>query len=183
MPQVSTYIGIALYSTAGFPCQLAIVLSNHKDYKTIELCGTVIETVNGWVESWRESGRSPAVFEPYLKLEGILNVGKVNKPPSHISASISSHGWRAQDAVIDRESQRVINPYSNDYVCQAVLHLCRRRTISLPPAMIHWEYICGNIMCGLFCIQEERREYPDIFKPESFDSFPIFPLVAPEDEA
>ncbi|KAI0282012.1 hypothetical protein BGY98DRAFT_1094616 [Russula aff. rugulosa BPL654] len=127
--QVSTYVGIAFYTADRFPAQLCIVLSNHEDFDIIELCGTVIETVNGWVESWRESGQSAAVFEPYMNVVGILTVGKVNQPPSHISASISSLGWKALDDCVDRDSAK--HRYSNDYVCRALLHLCNKKAISL----------------------------------------------------
>jgi hypothetical protein len=181
MPRFATHIGIAFYAADRLPSLAAIVISNDENFKTIELRGTVMETVNGWVESWCQSGRSPAVFEPYLRLEGILHVAKVAKSPGHVSASISEMRWRPQNVRIDHDTAEYIHPYSTDYVCRALSHLCGKTTISILPNVMGG--LSGCMLGGLFCIREERLAWPRTFRPDLPDSFPVFPLETPEDIA
>jgi hypothetical protein len=133
MPQTSTYIGIAFLTADGYPHQSAIVLSTHMQFGDAVLSGTVIESVNGRVVSWKHSNKSPSSFEPYLRLVGVITVAKVNGQPSDIYESIKSLGWKAQDARANSDSLK--ETYSNDYVCRALLDLCNKRTISLPSNM------------------------------------------------
>lgn len=171
----STYIGIAFYSANGFLTQVAIVLSKNKHFKTVESYGTVIQSVNGIVVKWTDSGRSPAVFEPYMTLEGVIDVMKVNKAPSQIWGFISNLGWRAENVRISTSYPRpLVEPYSSDYVCRALLYLCENNVISLPTEVQN--HIEGLLDVGLQLIQSEREGLPDVFKPSTPDVFPIFPL-------
>jgi len=127
-PPVFTHIGIAFFTADGFPMQASIVLSTDMWFRDTVLCGTVIESANGWVESWKECDRSPV--EPYLTLLGIIGVAKVEKTPTQVLRAISSLRWTALDCRASGGSYK--HPYSNDYVRRVVLHLCNKKIISLP---------------------------------------------------
>ena len=157
--QITPYIGIAFYSTEGFPTQLVIVLSNRMQFETIDLYGTVIDSVNGWVESWRRGGNPPTLFEPYLKLVGILTIGQVDKSPNHISSTISSMGWKLPNACLSPD--RLKHPYSNDYVCRALQYLCSKNTITLPHNIKI--YLDGHITTGLDELRKYQESRPDLF--------------------
>jgi hypothetical protein len=122
----STHIGIAFYALNGFPVQWVIVLSSCKRFDSATVwCGTVIESVNGFVESWNECDKSPATFAPYLSFLGIVMVEKVEKQASDIRQSISKLEWKAQNPG-DKY------PPSDEYVRRVLLHLCTEKIISLP---------------------------------------------------
>lgn len=128
-PPVFTHIGIAFFVADGFPMQASIVLCTNMWFRDdVVLCGTVIESANGWAESWKECYRAPV--EPYLTLLGIIGVAKVQKTPIEVLRAISTLGWTARDCRGSSGSYK--NPYSNDYVCRVVLHLCNINIISLP---------------------------------------------------
>ncbi len=173
--QVTTYIGVAFYTTEGFPAQLAVVLSKNMQFDTIELCGTVIETVNGWVESWKGCGNSPAHFEPYLNLVGILTIGMVNKPTDRISRTIRNMKWRAQDALVHPDSLK--HPYSNDFVRRALLHLCKKKTIRLPSNIK--KYLDEYITDGLVKLRNNQESRPDLYSIISIlgDRAPVFSRI------
>jgi hypothetical protein len=145
MSQPSTYIGIAFLTADGYPHQSAIVLSTHMQFDDVVLSGTVIESVNGRVVSWKHSPKSPPSFEQYLRLVGVITVAKVNGQPSDIYESIKSLEWKVQDVRPNSNSLKEI--YSNDYVCRALLDLCNKRIISLPSNMKN--NLGGHITDGL----------------------------------
>jgi hypothetical protein len=130
MPHISTHVGIAFYTKDGFSNQPAVVLSTHMRFDSIVSCGTVIETVNGRVVSWKECDKSPATFEPYLRLVGIITVANIDCPPSYILESIKSLEWKAENALASNDGLK--EPYSSDYVRRVLLDLCNKRAISLP---------------------------------------------------
>jgi hypothetical protein len=128
-PKVSTYIGIASYTVNEFPTQLAVVLSTSMYFDKDVLGGTIIQSVNGRTVSWKSCGRSP-VLDPYMALEGVMAVTKVDQAPGFISQSISSLVWKAEHALASRDGFK--DAYSNDYVCRVLLHLCNNRVVKLP---------------------------------------------------
>ena len=168
MPHISTYIGIALFAAEGYPYQSAIVLSTHMQFDNAVLSGTVIDTVNGRLVTWRICDRSPASFEPYLRLVGVITVAKVDYQPSAICESIKSLVWNAQDVRVNSDSPNK-EAYSNDFVCRAVLDLCNKRTISLSSNMKN--NIDGHITDGLGKL---------LIKQSS--KFNLFPVISLEDE-
>jgi hypothetical protein len=133
MPQISTYIGIAFFAAEGYPYQSAIVLSSHMQFDDAVLNGTVINSVNGRVVSWRICDNSPAIFEPHLRLVGVIMVAKVDYQPSDVCRSIQSLVWNEQDVRVNSNSLK--EDYSNDFVCRAVLDLCNKRTINISSNM------------------------------------------------
>jgi hypothetical protein len=173
--QVTTYIGIAFYTTEGFPAQSVIVLSNMIHFQTIASYGTVIDSVNGWVESWKHPGTSPTRFEPHLNLIGILAIGQVNKSPNYVSSSISSMGWKVQDARVNPDSLK--HPYSNDFVRRALLHLCSKKTISLPSSIKN--SLDGSITDGLVKLRGNQESRPDLFTVLSLlgDRAPVYGYI------
>ncbi|KAF8473727.1 hypothetical protein DFH94DRAFT_764100 [Russula ochroleuca] len=126
-----THIGIAFYTLDGFPRQWVIVLSSCQHFNSTVWCGTIIDSVNGWVESWAICENSPATFAPHLSLLGVIKVETVNKEASDIVRSISNLAWKAQESRNCNGGKKY--PPSDEYVRQVVLHLCRERTITLPP--------------------------------------------------
>ena len=125
----STYIGIAFYTSKEFPMQWVIVLSSRQQFDGTVWCGTLIDSVNGRVESWRACEHSPATFAPYLSFLGIVMVGKVDRPASDIQGSIFNKVWKEQDSRRGKDQY----PPTDEYVCWALLHLCNEKTITLPP--------------------------------------------------
>lgn len=167
MPRhTSTYIGIALYALNGFPMQWVIVLSTCQRFDSNVWCGTVINSVNGCVESWTKLESSPATFAPHLFLTGIIMVQKADRLPTDIKQSIISNlAWRA-------EERRDVNDYppSDEYVRQVLLHLCKERTISLPARVkIHFaEHI------------RERLSKLQARPISKINQYPIIPIVEGE---
>jgi hypothetical protein len=160
----STYIGIALYTLNGFPTQWVIVLSSCQLFDSNVWCGTVIDSVNGWVQSWTKLECSPAAFAPHLFLSGVIMVQKANRLPTDIKQSIISNlAWRAQEPRRDGTDY----PPSDEYVRQVLLHLCKEKTISLPPRVkIHF---AEHVRERLSKLQE---------RPISkIDQYPIIPIV------
>jgi hypothetical protein len=90
---------------------------------------TLIDSVNGRVESWRSCEHSPATFAPHLSFLGIVMVGKVDRPASDIQGSIFNKVWKEQDSRRGKDQY----PPTDEYVCWALLHLCNEKTITLPP--------------------------------------------------
>ena len=129
----STYIGIAFYALEGYPMHWVIVLSTCQRFDSTVLCGTVIESVNGWVESWTKSEKSPATFAPYMSLLGVIMVEKVNMLADDIIRSISNLPWKVKTSRVDGYKY----PPSHEYVLQVLLHLCKEKTITLPPRVKH----------------------------------------------
>jgi hypothetical protein len=126
--KLSTYIGIASYTVNGSPTQLAVVLSTSMHFDKDVLCGTAIQSVNGRTVSWKSSGRSP-VLDPYMTLEGVMAVTKVDEAPGFVYQSISSLVWKAEHAVASRDGFKDV--HSNDYACRVLVHLCNNRIIRL----------------------------------------------------
>jgi hypothetical protein len=163
MPRVSpTYIGIAYYSMGYRPIHSVLVLSKYPSFDIIESCGTVIETVNGWKEQWRETGRSPAVFEPYLAFEGIIPFTAVNLPASDISQLIAGL-WNVQNAnrhFCDDMKHR----YSDHYVQQAFINLWEREIISLPRRFnVLTSDFDNYTVYGLAQLEARRVYRPDVY--------------------
>jgi hypothetical protein len=165
MSRVFTHIGIAFYAKDEFPHLSAVVLSTHMGFDHAVLCGTVIETVNGQVVSWREYSRSPTPLEPYLKLVGIIMVATVECQPINIYHSLGSLEWKAQDTRASSDNFR--ERFSNDYVRRVLLHLCNNQTISLPFNVMN--NIDGHIMEGLIRL---LRTHVSEFNP-----YPVISLV------
>lgn len=155
VPTTTTYIGIAFLTVDGLSTQVAVVLSDHVHFNIIRSCGMVIESVNGWVESWRPN--SPTAFEPYLILMGIITVAVVHKPASEISNTIHSLGWNAQRARSSSNGDSLMHRYSEDYVRRAILHLCQKRTIGLPLDESNFDEF---IMDSLVQIREKHASKP-----------------------
>ncbi len=172
--QVTTYIGVAFCTKEGFPAQLAVVLSKNMQFNVIESSGTIIESVNGWGEQWKHcvGGASPTFFEPLLNLVGILMIGVANMPPDYISESIVNQRLAVREARVNPDSLK--HPYSNDYVCQAILHLCEKRTISLPPNI--QTFLDGYITDGLVKLRRNQESRPDLYSVISLlgDRAPVF---------
>jgi hypothetical protein len=169
MPRISTYIGIAFYTKDGFSNQSAIVLSTHMRFDSIVWCGTVIETVNGRVVSWKECDKSPATFEPYLRLVGIITVANVDYSPSQIFESIKGLEWKAENARASGDSLK--EPYSNDYVRRVLLDLCNKRAISLPLNVK--KDLDGHITEGLCKLLRTHAS--------KFNLYPVISLVEDDD--
>lgn len=168
MPHISTHIGIAFYAADGFPHHSAIVLSTHMRFDNTVLCGSVIKTVNGRVVQWKECNNSPAPFEPYLRLVGIITVANVNYPPTQIFESIRSLEWKAEGARAGSDTLK--EPYSNDYVRRVLLDLFYKRTISLPLNVN--DDLDGHITDGLVKLMRTPAS--------KFNLYPVISLV--EDE-
>jgi hypothetical protein len=141
MPSESTtYIGIAFNTAHGFPMQWSIVLSDNERFNGTMLCGTLIDSVNGWVESWRWCRQSLTTLAPYLSVLGIIKVGKVDRPVRDIHHSIFNKVWNAQDG-----KGGAMYPPTNEFVRLNLLYLCNERTISFPPGVMDnfTNYITG----------------------------------------
>jgi len=166
-PQTPTYIGIAFYTAEGFAIQSAVVLSTSARFNTNVSCGTVIETVNGWVVSWKECNNFLATtIEPYLALVGITAVAKVHQTTNCILQSISSLVWNAQDARDCRDSLK--HPYSSDYVRRVLLHLSNKEIISLPFYVT--KYLDEHITDCLIKLRKHRDE-------SEFSFCPVIPFM------
>jgi hypothetical protein len=131
----STNIGIAFYTANGFPVQWVIVLSSSADpskpFDGPVWCGTLIESVNGRVESWRQCEQGLITFSPHLFLFGVVNVGNINQPESNIRGSIFNRAWSAQDSRSGTNGGKY--PPTDAYVRQVLSYLCQKKAISLPP--------------------------------------------------
>ena len=126
----TTYVGIALNTAQGFPIQWSIVLSDNEEFNGIMLCGTVIDSVNGWVESWSWCRQSLTTLAPYLSVLGIIKVGKVCLSAKDIHRLISNKVWTAQGG------KRDAYPPTQEFVRLNVLYLYNQRAISLPPSVM-----------------------------------------------
>ena len=147
-------------------------MSVPRRYDNTVSCGTVIESVNGRVLSWRDCAKSPATFEPYLRFVGIITVAKVvdyDPPPSFILEYIKRMEWKAADSLASSDTLK--EPYSNDWVCQALLHLCDRRTIGLPLNVKN--DLDGHITEGLIKLLRNDAS--------KFNLYPIISLVEDEE--
>jgi hypothetical protein len=118
----STYIGIAFYTSKEYPMQWVIVLSSRQQFDGTVWCGTLIDSVNGRVESWRSCEHSPATFAPHLSFLGIVMVGKVDRPASDIQGSIFNKVWKEQDSRRGKDQY----PPTDEYVCWALASLQRK---------------------------------------------------------
>jgi hypothetical protein len=162
--QSTTYIGIALYAAERFPVQRSIILSTSQRFDAAVWCATVIETVNGRVASWKLCDKTPATFEPYLTLMGIITVMKVKRSQDDIIRIISTLGWNAQDYRDDFESHE----YAEDYVRRVLLHLCSQSVIRLSVTIkrdLDWQIeLCFSEL------RKKRHEY-------KFNQYPVIPLM------
>jgi hypothetical protein len=179
MPRIYTYIGIAFYTMEGSPLLSAIVLSTHKQFNdgTIS-CGTVIETVRGWVISWKNCDRSPATLEPYLNLIGVITVGKVDqrhRALPDVYQCISDLTWNVRDAPHLCSDNPRMHPYPIDYVKRVILHLCDLGIIILP--LVARSNLAGYIMVAVINIGEEQES------SGRFDIYPVVSLLEDEDVA
>jgi hypothetical protein len=134
------------------------------------LCGSVVETVNGRGVKWLECNKSPATFEPYMKLLGIITVANVDCPPTHIFEYIKSRDVMWNEKGARASSDKLKEPYSNDYVRWVLSDLCNKRSISLPSKVTN--DLDGHITEGL--IKLLRTPAP------KFNLYPVISLV--EDE-
>ncbi|KAF8506606.1 hypothetical protein F5888DRAFT_1629822 [Russula emetica] len=176
VPPIYTYIGIAFYAMKGSLMQSVLVLSTHERFDGSTSCGTVIETVGGWNVQWKACDKSPASFEPYLSLIGIITVAKVDqRHPGlslrDVSQSCSSLAWKAEDARRGPHSHPLMHLYSSDYVKRVLFHLWGQGTISLPPDA--GTYLDAYIRDAVFNIQEEQAS--------RFNQYPIVSLLEDEE--
>ena len=126
----STYMGIAFYTLNGHPTQWVIVLSSCELFSRDLWCGTIIESINGWVESWRRCDMGLTKFAQHLFLSGIVMVAKINRLATDIKDTISSLPWKAEQARLAGYQY----PPSNEYVHRVLFYLDGRNVISLPPS-------------------------------------------------
>ncbi|KAF8496152.1 hypothetical protein F5888DRAFT_1705908 [Russula emetica] len=162
----------------GFRVHSTIVLSTHKHFDdgTIS-CGTVIETLEGWVVSWKNCVKSPAALEPYLNLMGVITVGKVDQRRQALPdtlRSISNLIWNVRNAPRVCSDNPRMHPYQIDYVKRVILHLCDLGTISPRVARSDLD-TC--IMVGVINIGLEQESSGRI------DIFPVVPILEDEDIA
>lgn len=176
MPQVQvpipTHVGIALFRAEGSPTQLAIVLSTNQMFDKDVYCGTVIQTVNGWFQSWKKFDQPPA-FEPYLELMGIIAVATVQNAyltPVQIYQSISGMEWTSRepnDPGLTKICDGYMHAQSNDYVRRALTHLWTKGIIN-PPLNVKDKDLGGHI---LECLIKLQR------LPSRFNSYHLIRLV------
>jgi hypothetical protein len=131
---MSSHIGIAFFTADGFPVQWVIVLSSSEDsskpFNGPVWCGTLIESVNGRVESWRHCEQGLTTFSPDLLIFGVVTVGKVGLPARDIRGSIFNRAWTAQDSRNSNDGSKY--PPTDAYVRRVLFYLCDIKTISLP---------------------------------------------------
>ena len=130
--QSTTYIGIAFNTANGFPMQWSIVLSDNEQFNGTMACGTLFDTVNGWVESWRTCTGNLTVLAPYLSVLGIIKVGKVDCPVRDMKYFIYNKVWKTQASPSGNGPRY---PPTDEYVRDSLLYLCGQRIISLPPSV------------------------------------------------
>ena len=130
-PLPITYIGVALNTAQGFPMQWSIVLSDTEQFNGTMLCGTLIDSVNGWVESWHWCRQSLTTLAPYLSVLGIIKVGQVFLSTRDTHQIISNQVWNAQGG-----KGGAVYPPTDEFVRLNVEFLWNKRAISLPPSVM-----------------------------------------------
>lgn len=170
---IPIYVGVAFFRTQGSPIQLAIVLSTHKSFVNDVYCGTVIQSVNGWVQSWKSSDK-PVAFDPYLELMGIIAVATVqraNLTPLHVYQSVFGMGWTSQEPCDPKAKIKVcdgnMHAQSNDFVRRALAHLWNQQIIN-PPVNANDKDLGRNI---LECLIKLQRS------PSTFNSYSLIPIA------